>query len=100
MLDYITQKGAPDIALLDICMPGILGTETAKNGMCFSIFSYSALNIITYSANIIKNNADTTDMECQVLSRFADTALVEGCRKRIYTKATGINKIVLIIFRA
>ena len=30
MLDYITQKGAPDIALLDICMPGILGTEIAK----------------------------------------------------------------------
>ena len=30
MLDYITKKGCPDIALLDICMPGILGTEIAK----------------------------------------------------------------------
>lgn len=30
MLDYISQNGAPDIALLDICMPGVLGTEVAK----------------------------------------------------------------------
>lgn len=30
MLDDINKNGAPDIALLDICMPGILGTETAK----------------------------------------------------------------------
>ncbi len=27
MLDAIGKSGAPDIALLDICMPGILGTE-------------------------------------------------------------------------
>lgn len=30
MLDDISKNGAPDIALLDICMPGILGTEIAK----------------------------------------------------------------------
>lgn len=30
MLDDIAKCGAPDIALLDICMPGILGTEIAK----------------------------------------------------------------------
>lgn len=30
MLDFIHKNGAPDIALLDICMPGILGTEVAK----------------------------------------------------------------------
>lgn len=30
MLDYISQNGVPDIALLDICMPGVLGTEVAK----------------------------------------------------------------------
>lgn len=30
MLDVIHKNGAPDIALLDICMPGILGTEVAK----------------------------------------------------------------------
>lgn len=29
-LDDINKNGAPDIALLDICMPGILGTEIAK----------------------------------------------------------------------
>ena len=30
MLDAIHKSGAPDIALLDICMPGILGTDVAK----------------------------------------------------------------------
>ena len=30
MLDEIHKNGAPDIALLDICMPGILGTEVAR----------------------------------------------------------------------
>lgn len=30
MLDEIDQSGAPDIALLDICMPGVLGTEIAR----------------------------------------------------------------------
>lgn len=30
MLDGINKNGVPDIALLDICMPGILGTEIAK----------------------------------------------------------------------
>ena len=30
MLDDISQNGVPDIALLDICMPGVLGTEIAK----------------------------------------------------------------------
>ena len=30
MLGEITKNGVPDIALLDICMPGILGTELAK----------------------------------------------------------------------
>ena len=30
MLDDIAKCGAPDIALLDICMPGVLGTEIAK----------------------------------------------------------------------
>lgn len=30
MLDEIDRSGAPDIALLDICMPGILGTEAAR----------------------------------------------------------------------
>ncbi len=30
MLETINKSGAPDIALLDICMPGILGTEMAR----------------------------------------------------------------------
>lgn len=30
MLEDINKNGVPDIALLDICMPGILGTELAK----------------------------------------------------------------------
>lgn len=30
MLESISKNGVPDIALLDICMPGILGTEVAK----------------------------------------------------------------------
>lgn len=30
MLDEMNRSGAPDIALLDICMPGILGTEIAR----------------------------------------------------------------------
>lgn len=30
MLDEIDRSGAPDIALLDICMPGMLGTEVAR----------------------------------------------------------------------
>lgn len=30
MLDEIYKNGTPDIALLDICMPGILGTEVAR----------------------------------------------------------------------
>lgn len=30
MLDNISKNDIPDIALLDICMPGILGTEIAK----------------------------------------------------------------------
>ena len=28
MLDEIDRCGPPDIALLDICMPGVLGTES------------------------------------------------------------------------
>ena len=30
MLEGISKNGVPDIALLDVCMPGILGTEVAK----------------------------------------------------------------------
>ena len=30
MLDEMSKSGVPDIALLDICMPGILGTEVAR----------------------------------------------------------------------
>ncbi len=30
MLEEIGKSGAPDIALLDICMPGVLGTEIAR----------------------------------------------------------------------
>lgn len=30
MLEEIVKSGAPDIALLDVCMPGILGTEIAQ----------------------------------------------------------------------
>ena len=30
MLDEIEKSGAPDIALLDICMPSVLGTEIAR----------------------------------------------------------------------
>lgn len=30
LLDDINTNGAPDIALLDICMPGVLGTEIAR----------------------------------------------------------------------
>ena len=30
MLEEIDKNGAPDIALLDICMPGILGTQIAQ----------------------------------------------------------------------
>ena len=31
MLDAFEKKGGPDIALLDICMPGMLGTELARD---------------------------------------------------------------------
>lgn len=30
MLDFMNKNGVPDIALLDICMPSILGTEVAR----------------------------------------------------------------------
>lgn len=30
MLDEMDRRGVPDIALLDICMPGVLGTEVAR----------------------------------------------------------------------
>lgn len=30
MLDEMNKSGVPDIALLDICMPGVLGTEVAR----------------------------------------------------------------------
>lgn len=30
MLDEIQKCGAPDVALLDICMPGLLGTDVAR----------------------------------------------------------------------
>ena len=30
MLDEMDRSGAPDIALLDICMPGVLGTDIAR----------------------------------------------------------------------
>lgn len=30
MLEEINRRGAPDVALLDICMPGVLGTEIAR----------------------------------------------------------------------
>ena len=31
MLDKIDRGVIPDVALLDICMPGVLGTEIAQN---------------------------------------------------------------------
>ena len=31
MLDAFEKAGCPDIALLDICMPGMLGTELARD---------------------------------------------------------------------
>ena len=36
MLDAFDRSGGPDIALLDICMPGMLGTELARHILRFS----------------------------------------------------------------
>ncbi len=36
MLEAFDRSGAPDIALLDICMPGMLGTELARDILRFS----------------------------------------------------------------
>ena len=48
MLDEIDRCGPPDIALLDICMPGVLGTEVARE--------------------IQSKNEDTTDIIFQTTS--------------------------------
>lgn len=36
MLEAFEKKGEPDIALLDICMPGMLGTELARDILSFN----------------------------------------------------------------
>ncbi len=36
MLEAFEESGGPDIALLDICMPGMLGTELARDILRFS----------------------------------------------------------------
>ena len=36
MLEAFDRSGAPDVALLDICMPGMLGTELARDILRFS----------------------------------------------------------------
>lgn len=49
MLDVIHKNGAPDIAILDICMPGILGTDVAKEIMNMTDFDTDVIFLTTSS---------------------------------------------------
>ena len=49
LIEHIHKNGVPDIALLDICMPGVLGTEIAREIMSKSEESTDIIFLTTSS---------------------------------------------------
>lgn len=90
MLEEIDKNGAPDIALLDICMPGILGTEIAQEILKKSengtdiIFLTTSRDFAVEAFSLHVNDYLTKPYTKKRLYDTLDS-VIEKRRKRMYT---------------
>ena len=68
MLDKIDRGVIPDVALLDICMPGVLGTEIAQNIQSKSIDTADIIFLTT-----------SAEFAVEAFSLHANDYLVKPC---------------------
>ena len=93
MLDDITKNGAPDIALLDICMPGVLGTEIAKEiqskdgGNTDIIFLTTSSDFAVEAFSLHVNDYLTKPFEKDRLTDTLDR-VIEKRKRRLYVPIT------------
>ena len=93
MLDYINKNGVPDIALLDICMPGVLGTEIAKELKSKSEDNTDIIFLTTSSDFAVEAfSLHVNDYLIKPFSkkRLADTLdrIIEKRKKRLFVPVT------------
>ena len=98
MLDEMDKSGAPDIALLDICMPGVLGTEVAREIKCKSddttdiIFLTTSADFAVEAFSLHVNDYLTKPY---TKKRLIDTLdrIIEKRRQRLYIPIRCGNEI-------
>ncbi len=101
MLDDINKNGVPDIALLDICMPGVLGTEIAKeiqnksDGSTDIIFLTSSSEFAVEAFALHVNDYLTKPYTKERLTDTLDR-IIEKRQKRLYIPVTCGREIHLI----
>ena len=93
MLDDMSKNGVPDIALLDIFMPGILGTEVAKEIRNISgdntdiIFLTTSADFAVEAFALHANDYLTKPYTAERLAEALDRA-VERRKKRLFVPIT------------
>ena len=93
MLDDISKNGVPDIALLDICMPGILGTEIAKelksksDGLTDIIFLTTSSDFAVEAFALHVNDYLTKPFTKERLTDTLDR-IIEKRNKRLFVPVT------------
>ena len=98
MLDEIDRSGAPDIALLDICMPGVLGTEVAREIQSKSEDSTDIIFLTTsqdYAVEAFSLHVNDYLTKPYTKERLMDTLgrVIEKRRQRLYIPVPCGNEI-------
>ena len=89
LMEEVQKSGAPDIALLDICMPGIMGTEIARELMRKSEESTDIIFLTTssdFAVEAFSLHASDYLSKPYTKERFYEALdrVIEKRRKRIY----------------
>ena len=98
MLDEMDRSGAPDIALLDICMPGVLGTEVAREIQSKSEDSTDIIFLTTsqdYAVEAFSLHVNDYLTKPYTKERLMDTLgrVIEKRRQRLYIPVPCGNEI-------
>ena len=89
MLEEIGKSGVPDVALLDICMPGLLGTEVAREILSKSAEDTDVIFLTTspdFAVEAFALHAGDYLMKPYTAQRLTDTLdrVFEKRRRRLY----------------
>lgn len=98
MLDEVHKNGTPDIAVLDICMPGILGTDVAREILKMSEGSTDIIFLTTsrdFAVEAFSLRAYDYLTKPYTKERFEDTLdrVIEKRRKRVYITVSGGREV-------